>query len=323
MLKSEKRLWGIVQTELQELSDKFGDKRRTAIGSSEEIVEFDASAYIVRENTNVVVTREGWIKRVGRLQNVETTRVRDGDVVLDVLPGSTLDNIIFFGSDGVAYTLPIESIPVSSGYGEPISKHVRLGDGVNIVGAMTTDARFTPSDQDMDDELPPAPYFLALTAKGQIMRLPLSPFRAPSTKAPDCARYCRLAGRVIASSGSIFLVVRDATSMFIATKQARVIHFSIDDVAILSGAGRGVRGIKLVDPKDEVLGAAQMARPSDCLRVVTSGDKTLVFGQMKYEITSRGGKGIRAAQRSTFTELIRPEIVLIDWALATEAEKSE
>lgn len=317
LLASPKRLWGVVRAELEELSTKYADKRRTAIGSSEEIVEFDAAAYIVRENTNVVLTRDGWVKRVGRLQNVETTRVREADAVLDVIPGSTLDTIVFFASDGVAYTLPIELIPVSSGYGEPISKHVKMGDGVSIVGALTTDARFTPSDQDMGDDLPHAPYFLALTARGQIMRLPLAPFRSPSTKAGR--KYCRpgAGDRVVWID-----LVRDATSMFIATKNARVVHFSIEDVPILSGAGKGVRGIRLVDPKDEVLGAAQMARPSDCLRVRTSADKTLVFGQMKYEVSSRGGKGIRAAQRSTFTEIIRPDIVLIDWA-ALEAEKPE
>lgn len=317
LLASEKRLWGVVRSELEELSTMFADKRRTAIGSSDDIVEYDASAYIVRENTNVVLTRDGWVKRVGRLQSVETTRVREGDAVLDVIPGSTLDQIVFFASDGIAYTLPIELIPVSSGYGEPISKHVKMGDGVVIVAAMTTDARFTPSDQDMGEDLPHAPYFLALTAQGQIMRLPLAPFRAPSTKSGR--KYCRTmeGDRVVWVE-----LVRDATSMFVATKQARVIHFAIDDVPILSGAGKGVRGIKLSDPKDEVLGAAQMARPSDCLRVQTSADKTLVFGQMKYEIAGRGGKGIRAAQRSTFTQVIRPEIVLIDWA-ALEAEKGE
>ena len=317
LLASEKRLWSLIRTELEAFSTQFADKRRTAIGSSEEIVEFDASVYIVRENTNVVLTREGWIKRVGRLQNVETTRVREGDVVLDVIPGSTVDNVIYFGSDGVAHTLPIESVPVSSGYGEPISKHVKMGDGVTIVAALTTDARFTPSDQDMGDDLPHAPYFIALTAKGQIMRLPLGPFRLASTKSGR--KYCRPAegDRVVWVE-----LVRDATSMFVATKNARVIHFAIDDIPILSGAGKGVRGIKLSDAKDEVLGAAQMARPSDCLRVKTSGDKILVFGQMKYEITSRGGKGIRAAQRSTFIDIVRPDIVLIDWA-AIEAEKGE
>lgn len=315
LLASEKKLWSVVQTELEALSTEFADKRRTAIGSSEEIVEFDAAAYIVKENTNVVLTREGWIKRVGRLQSVETTRVREGDAVLDVLPGSTTDTAIFFASDGMAYTLSMSDIPASSGYGEPMSKHVKLGDGVAIVGALTTDPRFTPEDKRAKGDLPSSPYFIALTLHGQIMRLPLSPFRFPSTKSGR--KYCRLGAgdRVVWVQ-----LVRDATSMFVATRQARVTHFAIDDIPVLSGAGKGVRGIKLVEPKDEVLGAAQMARPSDCLRVKTSGDKVLVFGQMKYEVSSRGGKGIRAAQRSTFTEIIHPDIELIDWT-AMEAEK--
>lgn len=316
LLASEPKLWKLIQGELEELAAQVADKRRTAIGSSEEIVEFDAAAYIVRENTNVVLTKDGWIKRVGRLQSVETTRVREGDSVLDVIPGSTTDTVIFFASDGIAYTLGMTDIPASSGYGEPISKHVKIKDGVGIIAALTTDPRFTPVDEESGSELPPSPYFLALTAQGQVMRLPLSPFRLPSTKSGR--KYCRLAegDRVVWLE-----LVRDATSMFVATRQARVTHFSIDEVPVLSGAGKGVRGIKLSEPKDEVLGAAQMARPSDCLRVVTSHEKTLVFGQMKYEISARGGKGIRAAQRSTFTEILRPEIELVDWAAMEQAEK--
>jgi len=316
LLASEKKLWNVVQVELEELATQFPDKRRTTIGSSEEIVEFDAAAYIVKENTNVVLTRDGWVKRVGRLQSVETTRVREGDAVQDVIPGSTADSVIFFASDGVAYTLGISEIPVSSGYGEPISKHVKIGDGVGLVAALTTDVRFTPVDEESGSELPPSPYFLALTLQGQIMRLPLAPFRLPSTKSGR--KYCRLAegDRVIWVE-----LVRDATSLFVATQQARVTHFAIDEVPVLSGAGKGVRGIKLSDAKDGVLGAAQMARPSDCLRVKTSHDKVLVFGQMKYEVSARGGKGIRAAQRSTFTEILRPDIVLVDWAAIEQGEK--
>ena len=315
ILASEKRLWTVVKTELEELSLTLADKRRTALGSSEEVTEFDASAYIVKENTNIVLTKEGWIKRVGRLQNVETTRVREGDAVLDVLPGSTLDTAVFFSSDGAAYTLSITDVPISSGYGEPLTKHVKLADGAAMIAAVTTDARFTPADQIIDKEQPPQPYLLIVTALGQTMRVPLSPFRLPSTKSGR--RYCRLAtgDRVVHVE-----LVRDATSVFLATREARIIHFNIDDVAILSGAGRGVRGIKL-EAKDTVLGAALMARPSDCLRVKTSGDKTLTCGQQKYAITSRGGRGFRAAHRSTFEEILRPDIQLIDWA-ALEGEKS-
>ncbi|MDZ4684061.1 MAG: DNA topoisomerase IV subunit A [Planctomycetaceae bacterium] len=315
LLASDKKLWEIVQTELQEVSDKHGDKRRTSIGSSEEIAEFDPTAYIVRENTNVVLTKEGWIKRVGRLQSVETTRVREGDAVLDVLPGSTLDTVVFFSSDGVAFTLPIAEIPSSSGYGEPLSKHVKLADRAAIIAAVTTDARFTPEDKVVKkSDLPPTPYLFVATALGNVLQVPLSPFRLASTKGGR--KFCKLApgDRVVSVA-----LVQEAISVFIATRGARVIHFSVDDVPVLSGAGRGVRGIKL-EPKDEVLGAALMARPSDCLRVQTSSDKQLVCGQMKYAVTNRGGKGFRAAHRSTFTAIERPEIPLIDWA-AMEAEK--
>lgn len=308
LLASEKKLWQVVKTELEEVAHQFADKRRTSLGSSDEITEFDPTAYIVRENTNVVLTRDGWIKRVGRLTSIETTRVREGDQVWNVLPASTLDTVVFFSSDGVAYTLPVADIPPSSGYGEPISKHVKLADGARIVSAVTTDARFTPADGQARGEEPPPPHLFVATAHGQVLRIPLGPFRPASTKAGR--RYCRLAtgDHVVAVE-----LVGDATSVFLASRGARIIHFPVTEVPVLSGAGRGVRGIKL-EPGDELLGAALMSRPSDCLRVRTSGDKVLTCGQMKYTVTSRGGKGYRAAQRSTFLEIVRPEIQLVDWA---------
>ena len=84
----------------------------------------------------MVVTRDGWIKRVGRLAKIESTRVREGDSVLAVVPGNTLDSTVILASDGTAYTLPIDGLPSSSGYGDPLSKHVKLADGVQVVDAI-------------------------------------------------------------------------------------------------------------------------------------------------------------------------------------------
>ena len=75
-----------------------------------------------------MLTRDGWIKRVGRLASVEGTRVREGDAVIAVVPGSTLDNVVFFADDGTAYTMRINEVPASSGYGEPIAKFFKLDD---------------------------------------------------------------------------------------------------------------------------------------------------------------------------------------------------
>jgi len=101
--------------------------------------------------------------------------------------------------------------------------------------------------------------------------------------------------------------------MFLATKHARVLHFKIDEVPILASAGRGVHGIKL-EKGDDVLGVVQLARPSDCLRVKNTNGKDLSFGQTKYGVTSRGGKGVRTSLRNGFQEIIPKPIPLVDWS---------
>jgi DNA gyrase subunit A len=307
ILASDRRLWKTVEAELKEVAEKFADKRRTTIGSSDEITEFNPEAYIVRENTNVVVSREGWIKRVGRIASIEGTRIREGDEVLSVSPGTTLDHLIFFSSEGMAYTLRIDQVPASSGYGEPLTKHFRLGDGAAVVATMTTDPRFTPADRKLKGQDSPEPYVMVATAHGQVLQIPLAPFRAASTKVGR--KFCRLAE----GDKVVFVdLVREATTMFLATAQARIIHFAISDVPVLSGVGKGVRGIRVGDD-DHVLGAALLTNPRDCLYVETTAEKEMVFGQVKYEVTSRGGKGVRTSHRSGFARIKRAPIELVDW----------
>lgn len=308
ILKSNDKLWDEVRAELEELQKAFKSERRTQLGSSEEITEFDPQAYIVRENTNVVITSEGWIRRVGRISTIDKLRVREGEEVSAVVPCSTLDNVIFFCSDGTAYTVPVDQIPPSTGYGEPLSKHVKLSDGAQVVHVLSTDARFTPEDTEVEDA-PPAPYLLIATSDGQVMRLSLSGYRLPSTKSGR--RYCRLApgARVVHVE-----IMPETDTLFLISKQARLIHFAVNDVPVLSGPGKGVRGLKLMDPGDYVLGAKRLSRPSDVLKVVNENDKELSFGQMKYAVTSRGGKGVKTSQRTTIERIIKPPIELADFA---------
>ena len=114
--------------------------------------------YIVREDTNVVLTRDGWVKRLGDDQFARrpcgparaTRRWR-------CWAPARLDAVVFFAADGTAYTLPVDQIPASTGYGEPLGKHVKLDDGVGIVAAVTTDKRFTPEDFEIDGTPDPRP----------------------------------------------------------------------------------------------------------------------------------------------------------------------
>ncbi len=308
ILKSKKKLWGVVKGELEEIGEKFGERtRRTSIGSSEDVLDFDPEAYIVKENTNVVLTRDGWIKRVGRLASVETTRVREGDSVLAVVPGSTLDHVVFFADDGAAFTMRITDVPATTGYGDPLTKFFKLGDQVKVVGATTSDERFVPAETKGARGDPPGPYVLAVTQQGMTLRTPLAPFRAASNKLGR--RFAKLneGDRVVMAA----VLTGEEESIFLASAGGHVIHFRVDEINVLAGVGKGVIGIKLEDD-DTCLGGALITRKSQGLHVETSGGKTLDFTG-RYDVVARGGKGFEAVKRSSFVRILPPPIELVDW----------
>ena len=116
------------------------DKRRTLIESAEEVA-FTADDFIVEEDNVVIVSRDGWVKRQKEVRDLSTTRLREGDSVLAVLPGSTRATVVFFTNLGAAYTSRIIDVPASTGYGEPVQKLFKLRDGEKVIAAFSLDPR--------------------------------------------------------------------------------------------------------------------------------------------------------------------------------------
>ena len=76
ILSSRKNIWSVVRKELLELRKLYGEKRRTKIGGEEAQVEIlDASAYIIDEQTCVIVTKDGWIKRQGSFSDIKKRKI--------------------------------------------------------------------------------------------------------------------------------------------------------------------------------------------------------------------------------------------------------
>ena len=141
LLKDEDSRWKLVRSELDEVQQKYGDKRRTLIASDSGEPEYSADDFIVEEDNVVIVSRDGWVKRQKDVKDLSTTRLREGDSVLAAFAGSTRATCVFFSNFGVAYTSRIIDVPASTGYGEPIQKQFKLKDGERIVAAMSLDPR--------------------------------------------------------------------------------------------------------------------------------------------------------------------------------------
>ncbi|HSD85941.1 MAG TPA: DNA gyrase subunit A, partial [Kofleriaceae bacterium] len=289
ILNDEEKLEDVVRTELEEVAKLYGTPRRTKTGGASEEQEFDADAFIIEEDAHVVVTKDGWIKRVRELKDPNQTRTREGDSVTHVLPGSTKEKVIFFTNRGSAYVIKINDIAATAGYGDPAQKYFKFGDGEKIVAAMTLDPRAM---------VPPT--LLAVTKQGFGLRFAMSQHTEITTKAGR--RYARpkdpdeVIGVVPCNDGDIVVA---------ATRDGHVLHCKADEVAKLEGAGRGVTVIKTAD--DDLVIAFIAGRKADTMTIETekSGKKFELHADPK-QVSSRGGKGHQLMKRVTFKVVEKP-----------------
>ncbi|MCX5742699.1 MAG: DNA topoisomerase IV subunit A [Proteobacteria bacterium] len=287
ILGSEDKLWGVIKDDLRRVADEFGTPRKTKTGGEE--LEFDADAFIVDEDANIVVTRDGWIKRVREVKDPSSTRTREGDAVTHVLAGSTKEKVIFFTSRGAAYVIKINDIAPSSGYGEPAQKYFKFADGEKIITAITLDPRaLVPHTM------------LAITRQGYGQRFAIAPHTELTTKA----------GRRFAKPGDgdevlDVIACNDDDIVVTATREGYVGYCKAEEINKLENPGRGVTVIKLGD--DDVVIAAIAGKKSDKLVVETekSGKKFELVADPKLA-KARGGKGHQIIKKATLVTLPKP-----------------
>jgi DNA gyrase subunit A len=301
LLKDEQSRWDIVRVELDEIQKKYGDPRRTRISSDEGEAEYTAEDFIVEEDNVVLVSRDGWVKRQKEVKEIASTRVREGDAVMAVLPGSTRSSVVFFSNFGVAYTSRIIDIPASTGYGEPIQRFFKLKDGERIVAAFSLDPRAAGDIIPKKEGAEPPVHAVAVSSDGYSMRFSFEPFVEPSTRAGR--RYAR------AGDGAEIVGVSRVAGgeiLIAATREARAILCKVDEVNFLSGPGRGVILIKLSSDADRVLGFIASTGDRDLMTVETSRGAEQTISTTKYGVTGRGGKGRELLQRGQFTRVVWP-----------------
>ncbi len=299
ILGNEKELRGRVRSELVALRNLYGEPRRTILGAPEVELAFDANAYVVREDTYVVVTRDGWIKRQSSFSDLSRIRVRDGDQVGWLVKCSTASNIAFFGSGGGAWVIRADGIPASTGYGDPLTRHFALPDGEKIVGVVSHDPRHRlpteppPQLVEGDEPPPPGPYGIAFTSGGRALRFPLSAHEEASTR--NGRRYCRLD-----ESDSVFAVYpcTGTEIVSVASRLGSAMAYPVSEIAVLRAPGKGVIGIKLRD--EDTLFAFQLARtPEEGAEIVTSFGKTVRVSRAAYPSGGQGQRGHALLKRGS------------------------
>ena len=283
VLGDENLVKSILKEELQAISDKYGDDRKTEIQDVED--EIDIEDLIEEEECVFTLTANGYIKRTPVSEYAAQSKggmgkkgitTRDEDTVVDVFTASTHDYILFFTDTGKVYKKKGYLIPESG----------KAAKGTNIVNILQVEngervQAMLHFRETGDDQL----YLFMTTRNGTVKRLEVSALknlRNNGIRALTLDEGDRLID-VLETHGS--------DRILIATHDGQAVCFDETDVRAMGRTAVGVRGIRLREG-DYVVGAA-LAQPGKTVLSITErgyGKRTAVE---EYRITARGGLGIR------------------------------
>lgn len=301
LLADEKKLMAVVGDEMQEIKDKWQDKRRTKITAATD--EFDEADLIEEENVAVTLTHLGYIKRIPadtyRTQKrggkgITGLTTRENDFVKNLIMTSTHQYLMFFTNYGKVHKLKAYEIPEAT----RTAKGIPAVNFLNLMQRERINA-IIPIKEFAEDR-----FLIGVTKNGTIKKTALSEF--------DSNRKSGLIA-ITLRDGDELVDIRTSSgtdNVIIVTKQGKCICFNENDVRSMGRAATGVRAIKLEDD-DEVV-SMNLVQPGEELLVVTEkgfGKRTSVE---EYKVQARGGKGMLTYDKSKFKktgELIGATVV--------------
>jgi len=321
ILAEDRELWIVVREELQSVRDKFGKKRCTRIGASDEDeLDYRDDAYIVAEDSFVIVTRDGWIKRQSSFTDISKIRIREGDRIEWLIRASTRSTMTFFTDQGSAYVMMVDDVQATTGYGGPVQKHFQFADRERVVAVQSFDPRNMPQfappvgeegqvQLALDDAGdPPAPWGIAGSRQGRIARFSLMAHSEASTRSGR--RYMRV-GKDDDGVIAVYTCVGEEW-VSIASELGRALAFPVTDVNILRAAGKGVMAMKL-RPEDHILAFELSANRSGGALVHTERGREVLVTPRRFG-GSRAGRGAVVLKRGKFVDWRREPVIILDEA---------
>jgi DNA gyrase subunit A len=283
ILGERRRLLEIIKDEILEIKEKYGDDRRTDI-EDEEPPELEMEDLIPNENTVVMITNTGYIKR----QDVEDYRrqrrggvglvgmeTKEEDYVVDLFVTKTHNYILFFTNRGRVYWLKAWKVPVGSRHsrGRPIINLLpRLEQGETIAARVAVES-FEASS-----------FLLFATRNGVVKKTSLAAFSRPIVSGIWAIKL---------REGDELVEVKPCQTgdeVILATRLGMAVRFSESDVRPMGRYTEGVRGISL-RPGDYVVSMA-LVRPESTLLTVTEGGYGKCTAVSRYRKTRRGAMGV-------------------------------
>ncbi|MCM1337160.1 MAG: DNA gyrase subunit A [Candidatus Amulumruptor caecigallinarius] len=280
----------LIKSELAEVRDKFGDDRKTDIDYT--AGDFNAEDFYADDDMLITISHLGYIKRTPLTEFRTQGRggvgsrgsdTRDQDFIEDVYTASMHANLLFFTAKGLVYKMKVYELPE----GARNSKGRAIQNLLNIEPDDSVNAVIAYKESD-DPTFLDTHSLVFATRQGVIKKTSIREYINVNVKGKK-AIVIREGDRVVD------VALTDGESEIImANRNGRAIRFSESKVRMMGRVSTGVRGMRLDDDNDEVVGMICM-RPDDGNDILVLSENG--YGKRTnleaYRVTNRGGKGVR------------------------------
>ncbi|MDD4282880.1 MAG: DNA topoisomerase IV subunit A [Bacilli bacterium] len=276
ILNDEEKLKFVMKEELRKIKKEYAIPRKTEIKDEITEIKIDPTQMIPKEDCIVVVTNDGYVKRVSprsyKASEKETTMMKDNDYVIGLYNLNTLDTVLLFTNLGNYLYLPVADIPdLKWGeLGKHISNIITTTAGENIIGSI-------PVTNFDDNQV-----VTIFSKNGMIKRTNLSEFKVQRYSKPISCMKLKKGDEVVN------ICTNNGEDIFISTKNGYGLRYKTEEVSVIGIKAAGVKSIDLKN--DEVVNGHTFTN-EDYLVVVTDKGtaKRVKLTDIKYLTRARKG----------------------------------
>jgi len=306
VLSSDKKIWDVVQKELHEIGDKFGDKRRTKIKTIE-LVEYNEEDFIEHEDAYLILSKNGWLRKFKTIVEPSSLKYKENDSLLATVKANTREFVAFFTSRGMVYVFKIYNLPYTrTGFGEPVQNLFKFADGEKVIAILSLDpaelaAGQTPSTANSKSSRQTRLSF-ADENKGGLEGIVIGSsgygFRFPLSNLTETTRSGRKLMTLKGDDKILGFSLLNGDHLFMASVNGKGIVIPVEQVSLLTGAGMGSRLIKLINSS---LAGFKVTNKDGHSTITFDDGKTKKINLKDIRVTNRGGQGIILSKRKKIT----------------------
>ena len=233
ILSDESKLMNVIKTELREIKKEYATPRKTDIVDEVTEIKIDSQSMIKEENTIVVLSNEGYLKRVSPKSYSTSdgeTGLKAGDYILRLFDTNTLDKLVIITQKGNYLYIPVNEITEAKwkDLGKHISNIVTISPEEKAVSA------YIINEGTRNNEV------LLYTKKGQVMKTVLSNF--------EVTRYSKaMTVMKLKDSDEIISSTFNFGKSIMITNDNYYAYFDNEEIPLVNVRASGVKGISLKD----------------------------------------------------------------------------